>query len=211
MSTLNVFTGKTVEEAIANGLQHLGLTKEEVNIEVLYEGRKGILKIGSKEAEVRIERKIDPKPKSEPKQLLNKPIQQNDHLEVDSKTEKVETKWSIEISRDRLTATLKVEPGTTVPNLTLTTDDVHSRLRSLGISEGIQQEQIEQACKTETKGVFIIAKGESPIEGKNGWLEYLVEINEGKSFKERKDGSIDYREGRENSVCSGWDNYCYYS
>lgn len=199
MSTLNVFTGKTVEEAIANGLQHLGLTKEEVSIEVLYEGRKGILKIGSKEAEVRIERKIDPKPKSEPKpkQLLNKPIQQNDHLEVDSKTEKVETKWSIEISRDRLTATLKVEPGTTVPNLTLTTDDVNSRLRSLGISEGIQQEQIEQACKTETKGVFIIAKGESPIEGKNGWLEYLVEINEGKSFKERKDGSIDYREGRE--------------
>lgn len=197
MSTLSVFRGKTVDEAITNGLDQLGLTKEEVSIEILSEGKKGFLKMGSKEAEVRIERKVDPKPKSEPKPLLNKPTQQNDHLEVDSKTGKVETKWSIEISRDRLTAILKVEPGAVVPNVTLTADDVHSRLMSLGISAGIQEEQIVQACKTETKGVFIIAKGESPVEGKNGWLEYLVEINEGKSFKERTDGSIDYREGRE--------------
>lgn len=192
MSSVNVFTGKTVEDAIAYGLEHLGLTKDEANIEILHEGRKGFLKLGSKEAEVRIEKKADPipilmtEPEPKPKPLLNVSNQQE-----------IETKWSIEISRDRLTATIKVVPGTIVPNLTLTTEAIHERLLSLGVSVGIQEDQIEKACKTETKEQFIIAKGESPVEGKNGWLEYLVEINEGKTFKERKDGSIDYREGRD--------------
>lgn len=257
VSTLNVFTGKTVEEAIANGLDHLGLTKEEVNIEVLNEGRKGFLKIGSKEAEVRIERKAAPKPKDLPLQkgkvwvesgvihcidstgnkeklmvhvpptiLLYKnnelmkdkcTISESDQVKVNFKNEEIKTKWKIEMTKDRLTATLKVEPGTktfyklrdqkpareikleaiktVIPNLTLTAEEIHKRLMSLGITTGIQEEQIDAACKAETNGEFIIAKGESPVEGKNGWLEYLVDVKEGKSFKERKDGSIDFREG----------------
>lgn len=259
VSTLNVFTGKTVEEAIAYGLDHLGVTKEEVNIEILHEGRKGFLHIGSKEAEVRIERKAEPKPKDLPLQngkvwvdsgtihcidpandkeklmvhippmiLLYKnnelmkdkgTISESDQLKVDFKNEEIETKWKIEILKNRLAAVIKVEPGTKTfyklrdqkpareitleatktiaPNLTLTPEDIQQKLKSMGISVGIQEDQIEQACKTENKSEFIIAKGENPVEGKNGWLEYLVEINEGKTFKERKDGSIDYREGRD--------------
>lgn len=261
VSTLNVFTGKTVEEAIANGLDHLGVTKEEVNIKILHEGRKGFLHIGSREAEVRIERKVEvkPMPKDLPLQkgkvwiesgtihcidpasdkeklmvhippmiLLykndelikeNVTVTEHDHFKIDFKNEIVETKWTVQISKDRLTASIKVEPGsktfyklrdqkpaleitleatkTVIPNLTLTPEDIHKRLTSLGINAGIQEEQINIACKTETEGEFIIAKGENPVEGKNGWLEYLVEVKEGKSFKERKDGSIDYREGLE--------------
>ncbi|HHW39030.1 MAG TPA: FapA family protein [Bacillales bacterium] len=257
MSTPNVFTGKTIEEAIANGLKHLGLTSEEVNIKVLNEGRKGFLKMGTKDAEVRIERKATQKPKDRPLQqgkvwiesgiihcvdpagdkeklmvhippmvLLYKnnelmkekgTISEQDQLKVDFKNEEIETKWKIEITKDRLTATIKVEPGTktiyklrdqkparevtleatktVLPNLTLTAEDIHKRLMNLGITAEIQNEQIDAACKAEIDGEFIIAKGESPVEGKNGWLEYLVDVKEGKSFKERKDGSIDFREG----------------
>ena len=50
--TLNV-TGKTVDEAIENGLKELGLTKEDVEIEVLEEGK--VRRIGkSVDAEVKL-------------------------------------------------------------------------------------------------------------------------------------------------------------
>ena len=48
----NVFTGKTVEEAVETGLSELGLTREDVEVEVLDEGKKKLF--GSKPAQVRL-------------------------------------------------------------------------------------------------------------------------------------------------------------
>ena len=48
----NVFTGKTVEEAVETGLSELGLTREDVEVEVLDEGKKKFF--GSKPAQVRL-------------------------------------------------------------------------------------------------------------------------------------------------------------
>src|SRR5690606_34814274 len=44
----------TVESAIAAALQDLGVTRDEVTIEVIEQGRKGFLGIGAKEAEVKV-------------------------------------------------------------------------------------------------------------------------------------------------------------
>ena len=44
----------TVEEAISRGLSLLGLTRDEVDIEIVEEGRRGILGIGTREATVRL-------------------------------------------------------------------------------------------------------------------------------------------------------------
>jgi spoIIIJ-associated protein len=55
MSTQNYeFTGKTVESAIAEGLGKLGLTRQQVEIEILNEGRRGLLGIGGVDARVRL-------------------------------------------------------------------------------------------------------------------------------------------------------------
>lgn len=269
MSESGIFTGKTVDTAIEAGLISLGLTKDEVTIEVLEEGRKGILKMGAKDAKVRIISKNDTAGKREenndtfehmnkkakkqggiwvengeihcvdpedgeltvhipPMVLLYKnnelvkeqtTITEKDELKVEFQLEQVETQWSIEQSKDKIEAVLKVEPGytllytlqdqkpskditlkaieTNVPNLTLSIEDVHEKLDGLGIVFGIQEGEIRKACHAEEKAEFVIAKGDRPVEGKNGWLEYKVEMNEGKNFKEKKDGSIDYREGRE--------------
>lgn len=265
MAGNNIFRGKTAEEAVANGLKQLGLARDEVSIEILDEGKKGILKMGSKDAEVRIIKKDVQEKKAHtfeqvqrmdvtkgiiwvengqlhctdpvegeltiripPMVLFYKnnelvkeksTISEKDDIKIDFKNEEVPTKWNIELSKNRLTATLKIEPGTKsvyklrdqkpareltletiksiVPNLTLTEAEIYDRLKSLGITYGIQVDQIEQACKSIEKAEFVIAKGESPVEGKNGWLEYKVEINEGKRFKEREDGSIDYRAGKD--------------
>ena len=48
-------TGKTVDDAIANGLRRLGLDRDEVTIHVISEGRAGILGLGAEPARIRIE------------------------------------------------------------------------------------------------------------------------------------------------------------
>ncbi len=48
------FSGKTVEEAVASGLQSLGLSQDEVDIDILNRGSRGILGFGSEPALVRI-------------------------------------------------------------------------------------------------------------------------------------------------------------
>lgn len=56
MAENNVFTGKTVEEAIAEGLSVLGLTREEAEIAVLEEGKKKLF--GAVKAKVQITKKV---------------------------------------------------------------------------------------------------------------------------------------------------------
>jgi spoIIIJ-associated protein len=47
-------TGRTLEEAIDNALAQLGLSRDQVHIEVISPGRPGILGIGAEEARVRV-------------------------------------------------------------------------------------------------------------------------------------------------------------
>ncbi len=51
----NVYTGKTVEEAVAAGLEALGITREQAEITVLEEGKKKL--IGSVKAQVKVVKK----------------------------------------------------------------------------------------------------------------------------------------------------------
>ena len=49
-----VASGKTVEDAIKNGLAMLGVRREQVDIEVISEGSRGVLGIGAEHARVRL-------------------------------------------------------------------------------------------------------------------------------------------------------------
>jgi len=48
-------SGKTVEEAIQNALEQLGVSREKVKVNVLKEGKHGILGLGAEEPVVRVE------------------------------------------------------------------------------------------------------------------------------------------------------------
>lgn len=49
-----IFTGKSVDEAIADGLRALGLTADSAEIEIISRGSRGIFGLGSEPAQVRI-------------------------------------------------------------------------------------------------------------------------------------------------------------
>ena len=54
----------TVEEALEKGLAELGLSKDEVEVEILDEGSKGLFKMGSRQARVRLTIKSQDSPAS---------------------------------------------------------------------------------------------------------------------------------------------------
>jgi spoIIIJ-associated protein len=49
-----LFSGKTVEDAVAEGLRSLGLAQEQVEVEVISRGSRGLFGIGSEPAQVRL-------------------------------------------------------------------------------------------------------------------------------------------------------------
>jgi spoIIIJ-associated protein len=58
-----VASGKTVQDAITNGLQMLGVRRERVEVEVLSEGSRGVLGFGAEHARVRLVVKELPAPR----------------------------------------------------------------------------------------------------------------------------------------------------
>jgi len=54
------FTGKSVDEAIADGLTQLGLRQDQVEVEILSRGSRGIFGLGSEPAKVRLVRREPP-------------------------------------------------------------------------------------------------------------------------------------------------------
>lgn len=57
MAGESIFTGKSVDEAIAEGLRALGLSADAADIEVISRGSRGIFGLGSEPAQVRITRR----------------------------------------------------------------------------------------------------------------------------------------------------------
>ena len=58
-------SGKTIDEAVNEALKELNTTKENVEIEVINEGKRGILGLGAEEAVVRVKMEITPLQKAE--------------------------------------------------------------------------------------------------------------------------------------------------
>ncbi|GAB7386708.1 FapA family protein [Bacillaceae bacterium] len=145
-------------------------------------------------------------------------VSEKDRLRVEVAEEIAETKWQIKMNEDKTKVMLSVEPGyrikrtlldrepapslelsvqvDKVPQNTLSLQDILKKLQELGVKQGINYNEIAKACETTVPETFEIAAGAKPVPGRNGWLEYKVEV-EGKAGPTvREDGSIDYREIR---------------
>ncbi|UCH59207.1 MAG: Jag N-terminal domain-containing protein [Anaerolineales bacterium] len=84
-TTLEVIA-PTIEEAIANGLQDLGLTQDQVDIEILDEGSRGLFGLGTRQARVRLSLKTPPKVDQKPSTVTSvdqAPLEELEELDLD--------------------------------------------------------------------------------------------------------------------------------
>jgi spoIIIJ-associated protein len=111
----------TPEEAIENAIAQLGLTEDDVDVEILDSGSKGILGLGGRQARVRITVKESAKPKtdflpgSETKSDEELDISAVKSVEMDSLTEEEKqnlkiTKTVVEELLERMRVKAKIEP-----------------------------------------------------------------------------------------------------
>ena len=87
-----IYEGQTIEEAVASGLQALSLTKEQVTVEVLEEGKKGFLGMGKKSARVSLE----PLPVQEVVKESVVKVEPIAEVEVEEATEVIESSVELE-------------------------------------------------------------------------------------------------------------------
>ena len=73
-------SGRDVEEAIAHGLADLGKTRDEVEIEVVSEGSRGLFGLGAEEARVQIS-VIEPKVVEEPVKIIRVEVEEEEKVE----------------------------------------------------------------------------------------------------------------------------------
>jgi uncharacterized protein (DUF342 family) len=278
--------GRTIHDAIHIGLDILGATREQVEIEIIQQEAKGILRIGSKPAIVKLTKieqtektapdiedmiesidinedsKINNPTKEERKEAISNDdlegkvwvhngkifcktsplyyptitvgrgvklyknnelvngttvVTENDEFEIKTDEEVIETKWNIMIDENKLNAILYIEPGIrktyTIQDIApnphielngeehvdvinnLDYEQVLQELNRLNIVYGINHEAIMEAMNVTKEEKFVIASGISPVQGKDGCIELLIEIHsENKKPMIRTDGTVDFRE-----------------
>lgn len=103
----------------------------------------------------------------------------------------VEPEISVLVSRDRMEATLQID----VPKKNcrkFSVDEVYQKIRQAGVTVGIDNAQVEHAYNR--PGVrFVIARGQLPIDGKDAYIKYFVDIeNKGRPV-EMADGTVDFK------------------
>ncbi len=77
------FSGKTVEDAIQKGLNDLGWNRDEVDVEIITKGSRGVLGIGAMDARV-VLRRISPAPTAEEPPEIATPAEEAATLEKES-------------------------------------------------------------------------------------------------------------------------------
>lgn len=110
--------GRNVEEAIEEGLEQLGVAREEVEIEILSRGSRGVLGLGAEDARVLITRRARtaPKPAAEKKQAPAIPQEARKPAEI--KTPSVTDEVEVEpLDRDPAQAELEQIASESLKNL----------------------------------------------------------------------------------------------
>lgn len=145
-------------------------------------------------------------------------VTETDQFEIKTDEEKIiETKWSITVDENKLNAILHVEPGMKKSfvikdvspdyHIELSAEEqievrndlqyqqILQKLKELNVVRGFDFIEISKAIKTKKADRFVIARGVKPREGKNGWVELKINLeNHQKGPRLREDGTVDFRE-----------------
>lgn len=71
--------------------------------------------------------------------------------------------------------------------------DIINALKKANVEYGFQEESLQKALDNDRYGeTLIVAKGDIPINGKDGWIDYKVRISKKIEFKEDESGKVDF-------------------
>lgn len=96
----------------------------------------------------------------------------------------------IEVSSDNMEAYITL----LVQNKPIEKEKLLKILENSGICKGIQADAVEKIAKGKYgKEAFLIARGQSPEKGEDGWYEFFFRTDIQKKPKILEDGSVDYQ------------------
>lgn len=143
-------------------------------------------------------------------------ISEKDIYEIKVENECKETNWKITMDSEKLKVLLYVEPGYVinrrVPDISadqhidiivseekeihnkLDYSEVMRKLEELRVKHCFNQDEIVRAMETKEPGIFEIATGIQPKQGKDGWIEIKVDLEIQEGPIEKNDGRVDFRE-----------------
>ena len=187
--------GATVEEAISLALQKLGQTLEQVEVEVLQEGKKGFLGFGSRPAKVRVTVK-----QAEVEQSTAQ-IEPQEDLIVDDQSVDVISK---ELPGEEQVVENEIQPDQQEKNQVDSIEETKSYIKSIAESMGITDLRFEQVVEGKYVSIKLQSKDAAKLIGKRGQtlnsiqqLAQLVLNKSSKTFMMLKLDVEDYRERRQ--------------
>ena len=187
--------GATVEEAISLALQKLGHTLEQVEVEVLQEGKKGFLGFGSRPAEVRVTVK-----QAEVEQSTEQLTSQED-LTVDEQNVEVISK---ELPREEQVLQPEIQPNQQELSQVDSIEETKLYIESIAKAMGITDLQFEQVVEGKYVSIKLQSKDAAKLIGKRGQtlnsiqqLAQLVLNKTSKTFMMLKLDVEDYRQRRQ--------------
>ena len=197
--------GATVNEAVSLALQKLGKTRDQVDVEVLQEGKKGFLGFGARAAEVRVTVKEDVRAIIEEDKIpqQDEPVEETTEVVSiqqfveDKPVDVVDGEEPVQVVNDDQPKMQEQDP----------IEEAKAYLTNIALEMGIQDLQIH----TESQGKYVLLKLESEkaafLIGKRGQtlnalqqLTQLVLNKSAKSFMLVKLDVEDYRERRQTSL-----------
>ncbi|OMP67512.1 flagellar assembly protein A [Domibacillus epiphyticus] len=141
---------------------------------------------------------------------------ETDLFEVKMEMEEKETVWRVVMDAHKLNVDLHIEPGYKTTRFlldiapaqhiellvdekkevsnTLSYQDIMGRLEELRIKHGFHQNEIIRAIEAVEPGVYTIATGIEAAPGKDGWIEFQINMDAQIGPREIENGRVDYRE-----------------
>lgn len=166
------FTGTTVEEAVRKALVSLNLTRDEVTVNVLDEGKKGFLGMGKKEAVVEVSKNVEEIINETVEKTVAEVLSQPEETVTEEVVTPQETKITEEIITPKMTLLEDLEDEEALKELSLYLTEI---TKELGAPAFLRLERTPDVLifhlETEKQGLLI---------GKHGKvlnaLQYLAQV-----------------------------------
>jgi spoIIIJ-associated protein len=174
-------TAKTVDEAIKAALSELGVTREQVDVEVLDEGKSSLLSLFSRNAKVRVTVKQAAAPAEEPQADVSKPEAAETET-AEAKTETAETPAEANADEETDTAAEEADRQETAAKAKAFLEEISKAMgMNLIIEKFVNPKDGDILLKLHGEGLGVLI-------GKHGQtldaLQYLTNLAANKGHKE---------------------------